>query len=215
MKRTLHCLFPALTVLSLLLCLTTAALWVRSYYGADLASHLTPNKGYLVVAWTAVGQLNLGLIGPMEWEWEFHKLTSPYPFGLNIRPYASGPAMLVSKVDELVDAWDYNTREHVHWHTAGFRWHSSIRGVWDTHENFITLPPTRVVGIPLWFLTLIFGILPARRFVILFRRRLLSLGHCKICGYDLRATPERCPECGTIASPTKPSEQQKPIDGSR
>jgi hypothetical protein len=57
---------------------------------------------------------------------------------------------------------------------------------------------TVLIGSPLWFWTavpLLFCGLNVRRAIVLIRRK--RAGCCLICGYDLRASPDRCPECGT------------------
>ena len=63
-----------------------------------------------------------------------------------------------------------------------------------------------IIAVPLWVFAAATSFMPMAAFVAtIVRRRKMKLALrqiCTHCGYDLRATPERCPKCGT--APTKP-----------
>ena len=63
---------------------------------------------------------------------------------------------------------------------------SGRTGAWDTGGWGIRLP---------YWLPIVVLALPS---IVRLRRRRTTAGHCPCCGYDLRATPERCPECGAV-----------------
>jgi hypothetical protein len=60
------------------------------------------------------------------------------------------------------------------------------------------------VVVPYWLLALAtvpgawLAVARMRKTILARVRR--SYGHCPACGYDVRATPDRCPECGTAAA---------------
>ncbi len=78
-------------------------------------------------------------------------------------------------------------------------WHHGRFGVslirwWQFSDDD---PAVRLVSLPLWIPSLLFGAWPAwLLFPVHRRRKRKKLGLCVKCGYDLRGSKERCPECG-------------------
>jgi hypothetical protein len=79
------------------------------------------------------------------------------------------------------------------WSGAGFQY-KVIRAMDRVGES---------IAVPYWFWTAISALMPP---IWVMRRRRnrerRAAGRCQNCGYDLRATPDRCPECGTVPAPT-------------
>ena len=86
---------------------------------------------------------------------------------------------------------------------------------WDTLTTLPNPPGSRFglrrhlgrgvnLSVPAWLAALALAVLPAwwcrRWWRLRTGRRRRSEGHCATCGYDLRATPGRCPECGAVAA---------------
>ena len=84
---------------------------------------------------------------------------------------------------------------------AGFAFDHDAGGTPGGSVNAMYIPwpfSFDVATIPLWFLWLPLAVttgLVTRRTMILLRRS--QCGLCNVCGYDLRASRDRCPECGT------------------
>ena len=82
---------------------------------------------------------------------------------------------------------------------GGFYWDSGrVHGSDDIDKH--VLYAYRSLFLPHWALVTAMAALPLYSLVARLRRPTRAPGHCPSCGYDLRATPDRCPECGTAVS---------------
>jgi hypothetical protein len=187
-------LLNAATLASLLLCAATTLLWIRSYRVGEWFgySHVDPPGR------------------PRAIDWGFHVTSGNGRLALaHHRDLYDDPATIARQRRE----------------THGGRWFAHSGGAAPSAFMARNVPTVLGVGIGVrhnlypygrndnWILTVPHALLatPPALIAALGLRRwwrdrpLHRPGHCPHCGYDLRATPARCPECGTPAPPLTPA----------
>jgi hypothetical protein len=179
-RRLARILLNALTVLSTVLFGATVALWVRGWLAAERliegAAPLSTASRFGQPRWHP----------PLEPLW-----ISTRHWGARIWSLGAGNGEFVvmtrpSAVDERPGPPPVITLD------------TPLPGLTINKTKFNGQNFTEVF-IPYWYPLGTFALLPTARLVRWVRiRRRSSYGLCPSCGYDLRATPERCPECGSI-----------------
>ncbi|HEY2589938.1 MAG TPA: hypothetical protein VGI81_29610, partial [Tepidisphaeraceae bacterium] len=156
------------TVAAATIACAVVLLWIRSTKGIDFL------------------QVRLGgaRVEVSMWAGEWHCLFRPHAIAEAMVAYGSA-----SRDAEFDREWAHPvwavTASHAR---SGFRYETGSGGAWGA---------CRLIVVPLWaFLVLTVRSLlpPIRRQVRAARRRKRCA--CETCGYDLRATADRCPECG-------------------
>ena len=214
-------LLQLLASLSLLLALATAGLWIRSAWRIDVILHRrdvrTASDGWSGTSAITNLSSRAGRIGFQKKSAEFEGVYNPRAgefkdadrWKFSSDPVATGG---------LSDSRSFIAEAT----SSGWRAEGAARqGGPGRSRDF-----SARVQIPHWFLVFLFSLLPAVRVIRwqLRRRRARELGPdarpCPSCGYDRRATPTRCPECGHAthetagdeASTDEPSADEPPSD---
>lgn len=172
--RSLRIFVNATTSLSAFLFLASLILWVRSYFVGDLLRHMgqdvIPNTSYFLTSTT--GTLSLSR----------YEQTSKDP-AIGGGRYPPGFSS---------ERWNSHTHP-LSWPTGatpnplGFAAQHQRRSEGD--EDTLVVP---------YYALTIALLAPPLIWLVRHRRRAKATAgqRCPACGYDLRATPDRCPECG-------------------
>jgi hypothetical protein len=197
-------LFALLSVLSLVLCVATCALWVRSYRRFDAVGVYVGNKTASVVSSRGIIGLNV---------LRFHVSETYHHEPVSARMSVSQGETSLEVLDRISSEYEDRLGDGVNRGPENGRWGFSFNeedeyylGLWSRKPRGIRSPDYHRwwIGLPLWLLSTIAMVLPACWLLAQHRRRgKVAESLCAYCGYDLRASPERCPECG--AETNKPA----------
>jgi hypothetical protein len=171
-------------VLSLGLCIASAGLWVRSYGRLDGARWIRIVRDDVTV--TDFSSLR-GRAGVAVVSFSMGRGESDMPTGFAF-------------VSHRMDGSDYFEPGFV----ESFGEDLAGDGRGTPRHGFVFAHPSPLPGVasqtlacvPHWFLVAVFALCPIMALALKLTRRRIKEGHCAACGYDVRATPERCPECG-------------------
>jgi hypothetical protein len=170
-----------------LLAAATVALWMRSHWTYD---------AFAWSRWWYTGRQYDGVMYQCEWA---RGVGGFSVYRLTAFPAAPGSRRSDGWSRSSGSADDFDVKTDTRWRRLGFGMldsgPSSVGNVGGATVSY------RTWWVPLWFLTLLLASPLVISFVTsrpLRARRRRARGECVTCGYDLRSSPERCPECGTL-----------------
>jgi hypothetical protein len=169
----------------------TAALWARSYYRVDLLGYTSAEAPGDNRQWSASLQSDGGSLFLHYSSRQNPPRGIRFPPGVTFSSHTYIPRMLRS----------FGPRAPLETY-LGFGYRAEtvpsyfVTGIDQTPVG-VPAHTWRTAGFPHWLPASLAGLYPV---VVLGRRirvrRMLRCGRCPACGYDLRVTPDRCPECG-------------------
>ena len=192
MRRLSRILLNLAAGVSLLVVLATAAVLVRTFAAHDFVE-IVGRKAY-VMSSTRPGKIQARVC--LNFPFAYYSSKPPPRFVLVHH------STIATSADWMMMSFPAATTD---WRLAGMRWASYV----DPDPKGPI--PTAFIVLPLWVPMALTLPLPALRIIAWRRRRRSTAGLCRVCGYDLRATPlaveqggaalKRCSECGAINHP--------------